>query len=200
MVKPVKKKRIVKDPEVRKREILAIAKKLFVELGYEATSVGRITKEAGVAHGTFYWYFPSKADALIALANDYGENIISQTSEIEELDVEPLEAIEAAIDTIIASTLRDRDLVVLFHLSLSVGEHLTLEASWMDRLAKPLIGAIERGIEDDSVTTSSPRITAYLIVNLISQTLHDSIISGKSDKIEEIIPALKEFILNALTA
>lgn len=54
-----------KDPEERKREIFAAAERLFMKHGYAATTVADITRAAGVAKGTFFYYFPTK-DALLA--------------------------------------------------------------------------------------------------------------------------------------
>ncbi|MDR3527309.1 MAG: TetR/AcrR family transcriptional regulator [Rhizomicrobium sp.] len=48
-----------------RRKILDIAGKLFREKGFEAVSVADIMAGAGLTHGGFYGYFPSK-DALIA--------------------------------------------------------------------------------------------------------------------------------------
>lgn len=56
--------RVVKDPEVRRDELLDIAQRLVVEVGYEAMSVEAVTQAAQVAKGTFYHYFSSKEDML----------------------------------------------------------------------------------------------------------------------------------------
>jgi AcrR family transcriptional regulator len=51
----------------KEEEILLVAKNLFLELGYDATSVGHIAKDAGVAPNTLYWYFADKDALLIAV-------------------------------------------------------------------------------------------------------------------------------------
>src|SRR5262245_34223307 len=48
----------------RRRELIATAKRLFLERGYSQTSVASIVREAGVAQGTFYRYFKSKQAVL----------------------------------------------------------------------------------------------------------------------------------------
>ena len=57
------------DRAEKEEEILVVAKTLFLELGYDATSVGRIAKDAGVAPNTLYWYFADKDALLIAVLN-----------------------------------------------------------------------------------------------------------------------------------
>jgi AcrR family transcriptional regulator len=51
----------------RKEQILAAARAVFGEKGYENTTVSNIVRRAGVAQGTFYLYFASKREAVIAL-------------------------------------------------------------------------------------------------------------------------------------
>jgi AcrR family transcriptional regulator len=64
------KKRIVKDPEIRQTEILKAAEELFKNRGYVNTTVEAIIQEAGIAKGTFYYYFKSKEDILDALVHE----------------------------------------------------------------------------------------------------------------------------------
>jgi AcrR family transcriptional regulator len=59
--------RITKDPDERRSELIACAKKFFYTQGYESTSVRDIVDAVGVAKGTFYYYFDSKQDILGAL-------------------------------------------------------------------------------------------------------------------------------------
>lgn len=52
-------------PKVSSRETLAEAAcELFLERGYDATSVADITQRAGVSRSTFFNYFASKSDVL----------------------------------------------------------------------------------------------------------------------------------------
>lgn len=53
--------------EEKRAEIVAAARRLFIEDGYDATSMSRLAKYAGVAPNTIYWYFGDKDDVLIAV-------------------------------------------------------------------------------------------------------------------------------------
>ena len=59
--------RTIKDPEVRYAELLDAAQQLFAANGYEKTMIRDIVRKAGVAKGTFYYYFPTKEAALEAI-------------------------------------------------------------------------------------------------------------------------------------
>ncbi|MGW8530668.1 TetR/AcrR family transcriptional regulator [Nocardiopsis sp. NPDC055824] len=54
------------DRGVRTRDSLrAAAYRLFLEHGYERTTVARIAAEAGVSHMTFFRHFPTKEDVVL---------------------------------------------------------------------------------------------------------------------------------------
>lgn len=50
--------------------ILAAAREVFAELGYEAASVRDIIRRTGLASGTFYNYYRSKEEVFAALSDD----------------------------------------------------------------------------------------------------------------------------------
>ena len=55
--------------EKRRQELLQIAYRLFVQKGYEETSIEDIIGEAGIAKGTYYYHFPSKEATLEEVIN-----------------------------------------------------------------------------------------------------------------------------------
>ncbi len=54
----------MKKGEKRKQELLQIAYRMFISRGYENTSVDEIIEEAGIAKGTYYYYFETKEQML----------------------------------------------------------------------------------------------------------------------------------------
>ena len=57
----------MKKGEKRRRELLQIAYRMFLSQGYENTSVDQIIEAAGIAKGTYYYYFQSKEQMLEAV-------------------------------------------------------------------------------------------------------------------------------------
>ena len=53
-----------KNHQVKKMELVEIAERLFVEHGYEETSIDDILKAADLSKGGFYHYFSSKEEVL----------------------------------------------------------------------------------------------------------------------------------------
>ncbi|QXN62751.1 TetR/AcrR family transcriptional regulator [Serratia fonticola] len=76
--------RTVKTPEVRRAEILQAASELFQEIGYESTSVDSIVRSAGIAKGTFYYYFKSKDEVLAALAQQLCAEMVTRSQIIAD--------------------------------------------------------------------------------------------------------------------
>jgi len=67
--------------EWRHKEILEAARRIFASLGYAAANVEEIAKEAGMAKGTFYLYFKSKEEVLVAVLASDLEYLTNKTIE-----------------------------------------------------------------------------------------------------------------------
>ncbi|OGB93060.1 MAG: hypothetical protein A3G35_19770 [candidate division NC10 bacterium RIFCSPLOWO2_12_FULL_66_18] len=63
----------------RRQAILDAAMKVFAQRGYAAATIRAIAREANIAQGTIYLYFPSKRDLLLAL---YRSMILESLEEI----------------------------------------------------------------------------------------------------------------------
>lgn len=63
-------------PEERRKQLLKVAFECFSEQGYVVTTITDLVKRAGVAKGTFFYYFPTKEDVLVALMQEECLNII----------------------------------------------------------------------------------------------------------------------------
>ena len=62
--------RITKDPETRRKEFIAVSRELFIEKGFDQTSVSDITNRVGMSHGSFFYYFKSKKGVMEEVIND----------------------------------------------------------------------------------------------------------------------------------
>ncbi|SES12946.1 transcriptional regulator, TetR family [Gracilibacillus ureilyticus] len=59
----------------KREDIIKAAHKLFVNKGFAKTSIQDILNEANIAKGTFYNYFDSKKDCLLAILNYINEEV-----------------------------------------------------------------------------------------------------------------------------
>lgn len=69
---------------------------LFIEKGYEATTLDEIASAAGISRRTFFYYFKSKDEILLSLQSGLGEMIVDALRATPQ-DKRPLEAIREAI-------------------------------------------------------------------------------------------------------
>ena len=81
----------------RRAAILAAARSVLAEKGFEATKISEIVARAGVAQGTFYLYFPSKITLILALAEDMNTRLLASMRQVFENTPSLSEAIEAAV-------------------------------------------------------------------------------------------------------
>ncbi|MFI7679224.1 TetR family transcriptional regulator [Actinophytocola sp. NPDC049390] len=70
------------------------ALRLFIERGYEATTVERIAAAAGVSHMTFFRYFPTKED--VVLSDSYDPLLVAAIRARPRTE-EPVSRIRAAV-------------------------------------------------------------------------------------------------------
>ena len=59
----------MQDRNEKSEEIIAAARTLFLEAGYESTTMSKLALAAGVAPNTIYWYFKDKDEVLVAVLN-----------------------------------------------------------------------------------------------------------------------------------
>ncbi|MCP4604798.1 MAG: TetR/AcrR family transcriptional regulator [Proteobacteria bacterium] len=88
------------DPKVRKRlRILQTATELFLRHGYRKTSVDEVARNAGVAKGTVYLYFKTKAELLIHAIALEKKRYIAQMKPIFDPDRPPKERLRLWLKT-----------------------------------------------------------------------------------------------------
>jgi len=66
------------DRDLKRKQIVDAAEKLFLRNGYEATAMAAVAGRAGVANNAVYWYFPSKDDLLAAVLQRRQERALAE--------------------------------------------------------------------------------------------------------------------------
>src|SRR5829696_161720 len=102
----------------RRQQILQTALTLFAAQGFDATSTRQIAKEAGIAEGLIFHYFPTKASLLTAILEDRLERRRAFRSELrpllEDAGSKPApEVLRAVASGWIATLRRDEEIVVV---------------------------------------------------------------------------------------
>ncbi|MFE6774943.1 TetR/AcrR family transcriptional regulator [Streptomyces sp. NPDC057702] len=145
------------DHDQRRREIVAVAKKLIIQGGFEAATMRSIVAEAGFANGALKRYFPSK-DSIVAATF---QSVLAEMNErIDEGDpaLDPREALRHDIEvTLPLDKYRidsARVLLSLWEHSVANEELATLYREhlqeWRRRLAARIAAARGRGEPADA--------------------------------------------------
>jgi AcrR family transcriptional regulator len=104
--------------EARREQILKTALGLFAAQGFDATSTRQIAKEAGIAEGLIFHYFPTKASLLTAILEDRLEGRRAFRSKLrpllEDASSKPApEVLRAVASGWLATLRRDEEIVVV---------------------------------------------------------------------------------------
>ena len=98
-----------KQPEERRAELVEVARKVFRDKGYAATSVSDIVREAGVSQGTFYFYFKDKEAVFDAAAEAIVLDAFEAIGEITGRDDLPaLDKLDEAMRFMVAAQALER--------------------------------------------------------------------------------------------
>ena len=162
--------RIVKEYAVRKNEILDTARKLFYTIGYDLTTVNAIIDEAGIAKGTFYYYFKSKLDLLDSLVDRIFRRIIESVKPLVERESGAMEKLRNLIHTVGEIKIENREILLQVIKVLYRDENLiTRHKMYMKNLEKlgPIYSDIIRqGVREGAFNTPFPEDAGELILQL----------------------------------
>jgi AcrR family transcriptional regulator len=170
--------RIAKDPDERRRELIACAEELFYEKGYESTSVRDIVDRVGVAKGTFYYYFDSKLEVLEAVVAEMISGSVSLLHEIVSDETLPVLdkwalAFRTAADW---KTARKAEMLALLRV-MEKDENILLQykvrTQSVQMLSPEFAKIISQGIEEGVFDTHSAGDSAEIAL-CIGQTLYDT--------------------------
>ncbi|MFC2027337.1 TetR/AcrR family transcriptional regulator [Chloroflexota bacterium] len=154
--------------EQKKKQILDAALAVFSKNGYGESTVPEIAREANVAVGTIYNYFPSKRDLLISLMIDRFFN---------EPFVELLESVEYKSNTdFLAAFLENRirfgrENVDNFVFLLSeVQRNSEVREQWVDQIIHPTLENIKSvlvaGMDDGKYESKNPEVLSRAVVGI----------------------------------
>ncbi|GEK34831.1 TetR/AcrR family transcriptional regulator [Kurthia sibirica] len=106
----------------RKRQVILACAKLFAEKGFISTSIQDILDESHISKGTFYNYFSSKQDCLIAILDIGSEEAAIRKQEfLIGKDLDDKKVLASQISTIMQVN-RERNLLPIFESILHSGD------------------------------------------------------------------------------
>jgi AcrR family transcriptional regulator len=187
-----------KTPAARRAELIEAAMRRFAIEGLEETSVAEIVAEAGVAQGTFYLYFESKADLVNSVVVQLSEQIVEGIERIT--DATPMCAVEKLgrmRDELLTVVSSDTDLIAFFHRPGNEAFHDRVSRDSVRMLVPALERVIEQGRAEGTFRISHADDAARFIAAL--QDVTDPFdIYAEPARLSHHTEALTEFVLRGL--
>ncbi|MFF3689524.1 TetR family transcriptional regulator [Streptomyces sp. NPDC002187] len=134
-------------------EIVATAMRLFLERGFEATTMEQIAGEIGISRRSLFRYFGTKEDIVLG---DHAESgrVLQAALEARPADEPPWEALRAALKALVESLPYSPEdflkITSMLHASPSLrARQLDKQQQWMDLLVPDI--ARRLGAEEDAL-------------------------------------------------
>lgn len=180
--------RIVKRPEIRKKEILDTAQKYFYQKGYEETSIQDIIDDLDIAKGTFYHYFTSKMDLLDQLVNRATSEISAALKQIIDSDINAIEKFNTFFRTATIIKMQKLDVFLVMLKVMFKDENTIIRVKMYRRMVEksvPMFSAIIRqGVEEGVFDSQFPDDSAELLMQVgtaLNEAICRLLIKGDED-------------------
>ncbi|WP_346749183.1 TetR/AcrR family transcriptional regulator [Prevotella jejuni] len=189
--------RDVKDPEIRRAEIMDAAMLLFMEKGYTNATTQDIVDKVNISRGLLYYHFKNKEDILYCLVERYSEKLLRDIHVIVyDEDKTAIEKIRAFIDATIIST----DNVSAEGTELQKTVDLEENRYMLDKLSHKLIEKltiyferiINQGISEKVFSVKYPSETAeFLMTAYVFVSNNIGIKTSKKEPVKDYLNAFK---------
>jgi AcrR family transcriptional regulator len=186
--------------EARER-IVTAARELIAHGGYAEASVAAVAQRAGVATGTVYRHFPSKADLFAEVFRNASQHEVDAVvAAAEEVEGTAAERIEAAVEAFSRRALRGRRLawaLIAEPVDPAVeAERLVYRRAYRDAFA----GVIAAGVESGELPEQDPVLTAAALVGAMAEALVGPVSpTATADDTEAVIASIRDFCLRSVT-
>ncbi len=158
--------RISKQPEERRQELVEAAQRLFMEKGYEQTSVSDIVKQVGVAQGLFYYYFGSKKDVFLAVIDQFIEARLGELAlQLQDESIAPLERFGKMVPKLSAFLVETESMYPQMGES-NINEMFVIVQNHVLQVMEPLvIKIITEGVAQGVMETPYPKRVARFFIS-----------------------------------
>lgn len=172
--------RVTKDPKTRRKEFTEAARDLFMEKGFDQTSVSDITDKVGMSHGAFFYYFKSKNDvmkAVIADNLDYWKDFITNLATDERIN--PLEKMQTILRMSIESQNAKENINEFFQKESNAVMYQEHRKKSREIIIPLITQVVEQGINEGIFNVEYPKETVEY-VSYILENLGDSLKASKN--------------------
>jgi len=193
-------RRLTRQGQERKQQLLEHAAALFAERGYADTRVIDIVRSAGVAKGLFYWYFENKDALFRELIESTRQKIRVQQASAIDPTANALVRIRQGVEASVRFMAENRRLYTMFGLESLDAELTEVLRAGSDIHAVDTARHIREGIDQGLIRDDDPLMLAWGVVGAVSSftELHRT---GRIDRpLPEVAAFAGRFVVRSLAA
>ncbi len=183
----------------RRRSIEVAALNRFGENGFDATTIDEIAADADIAPRTFFSYFPTKEDVVLA---DYADRLKRTTDELGRRPASeaPWLALRESFAVVAADYEAQRDDLIRRFAIMAVNpsvhaRSLQLQAGWEDTVAEVL--AQRMGVNAEDIR---PRLMSSAALACMRSSLRHWILTGHRRSLPDLVEASFDRLGTCLSA
>ena len=179
--------------ENKRAQILQAAVRVFARQGYEATRVGDVAKDAGVAYGLVYHYFGSKEAVLEAVFREAWGRLLAAVALAEETGEDASEQLTLVVKIVLRTWRDDPDLVRLLVREITRSPHIQDELDEIAQAFASLERIVRRGQEEGTFRGDvDPRLTAWMLYGALEEVLTGWVLAQLPDDADSVAAAERE--------
>ncbi|MGW3962916.1 TetR/AcrR family transcriptional regulator [Amycolatopsis sp. NPDC005003] len=180
--------------DAQRETIIAAATRQLAEHGYSGCSVAAVAERAGVAVGSVYQHFPTKAELVVHVFRQVVTREVEAVRAASAEAGDPAERVLAVVDTFAQRALKAPKQAYALLIepvdALIDAERLEFRRAYTEVIAEH----IAAGVRDGVLPPQDGRLTAAALVGAAAEVLIGPLTSGNAGDIAE----LRTFILRAL--
>ena len=185
---------------VRRAQLLRAARKVFRAKGYDGASVSEIVREAGVAQGTFYLYFPSKRDAAVSLRDGLMETMAKAVATALESRTSFEDRLESLIAAGFKVARRNADLFRLAFIGADeTHPEMHSESPEHASFLRAITDLFRDAVDAGEMVAMDPEITARLSIGLLQHAMIEAFVFGEGKESDRLEQGVSTLLLNALS-
>jgi len=175
------------------RRILDAAVRVFAAQGYDASRVGDIAREAGVAYGLVYHYYDSKEAVLEAVFSEAWGRLLAAVALAEATREDAAEQLEFVVKIVLRAWRDDPDLVRLLVREVTRNPHIQDELDEIGQAFASLERMVRRGQDDGTFRSGlDPRLASRMLYGALEEVLTGWVLGQLPDDAEAVGAAERE--------
>lgn len=155
----------------RRAAILAAARSLVAEEGWSAATISNVAERAGIATGTVYRYWASKADLCVEVVATVSAHEVAVLRDIAALDDPPAEKLQSAVRTFLRRALRGRRLAYALIAEPCDPEVEEVRLKYRAELAGAIASILRQGADSGDFDVDDCTVAASCIVGAFMEAL-----------------------------